>query len=146
LEVKILNINIQCMSKIECSIEDLPQEIMWSDLFDFRLKTGDIRFAECVSHVAFSNEKNMIYISVVNLSDDYNVIEFVKQESFNDGIEVVLADRDGSVVGMFEFDECVIKDIAPIILDYCGNYKTPQNRYVVAIEYNKVYKIKPDEE
>jgi hypothetical protein len=88
----------------------------------------------------------MIYISVIDWSDDYNVIEFVKQESFNDGIEVVLADRDGSVVGIFEFDGCVIKDIAPIILDYCGNYKTPQNRYVVAIEYNKVYKIKPDEE
>lgn len=134
------------MRKIECTVKDIPQEIMWSDLFEFRLKTGDIRFTECVSHVAFGNEKNMIYISVIDWSDDYNVIEFVKQENFDDGIEVVLADRDGSVVGMFEFDGCFIKDIAPIILDYCGNYKTPQNRYIVAIEYNKIYKIKQDEE
>lgn len=134
------------MKKIECTVKDIPQEIQWSDLFEFRLKTGDIRFVECVSNVAFSNEKNMIYISVIDWSDDYNVIEFVKQEIFDDGIEVVLADRDGSTVGMFEFDKCIIKDIAPIILDYCGNYKTPKNRYVVAIEYNKVYNIKPDEE
>ena len=134
------------MKKIECTVKDIPQEIMWSDLFEFRLKTGDIRFTECVSHVAFGHQKNMIYISVIDWSDDYNVIEFVKQESFNDGIEIVLADRDGSVVGQFEFDECIIKDIAPIILDYCGNYKTPQNRYIVAIEYNKVYKVKQNEE
>jgi len=134
------------MRKIECTVKDISQEIMWSDLFEFRLKTGDIRFTECVSHVAFGHQKNMLYISVIDWSDDYNVIEFVKQENFDDGIEVVLADRDGSVVGMFEFDGCVIKDIAPIILDYCGNYKTPQNRYIVAIEYNKVYKIKLDEE
>ncbi len=134
------------MRKIECTVKDIPQEIMWSDLFEFRLKTGDIRFTEGVSHVAFGHQKNMIYISVIDWSDDYNVIEFVKQENFDDGIEVVLVDRDGSVVRMFEFDGCVIKDIAPVILDYCGNYKTPQNRYIVAIEYNKVYKIKPDEE
>ena len=134
------------MNKVECTVKDIPQEIMWSDLFQFRLKTGDIRFTECVSHVAFGHQKNMIYISVIDWSDDYNVIEFVKQENFDDGIEVVLTDRDGFVIGMFEFDKCIIKDIAPIILDYCGNYKTPQNRYVVAIEYNKVYKIKPDEE
>ena len=96
------------MKKIECTVKDIPQEILWSDLFEFRLKTDDIRFVECVSHVAFSNEKNMIYILLVDWSDDYNVIEFVKQENFNDGIEVVLLDRDGSVVGMFEFDGCVI--------------------------------------
>lgn len=134
------------MNKIECSIRDIPQEIIWSDLFDFRLKSGDINFSQRVSHVAFGNEKNMIYIIVVDLVDDYNVIESIKQKSFNDGIEVVLADRDGSIVGTFELDGCVIKDIAPIILDYCGNFKTPRNRYVVAVEYNKVYKIKPDEE
>jgi hypothetical protein len=134
------------MQKIECTVKDIPQEIMWSDLFEFRLKTGDIRFTECVNNVAFGNNKNTIYISFIDWGDDYHIIEHIKQENFNDGIEIALADRCGSVVALFEFNDCIIKDIASIILDYCGNYKTPKNRYIASIEYNKVYKIKPDEE
>ena len=135
------------MNRVECKIEELPKEIKDTDLFDLRFKYDyKLRLMECVTNIAFSSNK--IYITVFNYdnllvnSDNYNMLNEITQDIFSKGIEVALAERNGNIVSLFEFENCVLKDIAPIILDYNGNFRTPKERYIISVEYSKIYKTK----
>jgi translation elongation factor EF-1beta len=130
------------MNRVECKIEELPKEIKNTELFEFRFKYNyKLRLSEAVSNIAFGDNK--MYITIIDWSDDnYNMLDELTQEIISQEIEVALADRNGNILCLFEFENCVLKDVAPIILDYCGNFKTPKSRYIVTIEYSKIYKTK----
>ena len=132
------------MEKTKCTVEDIQKQIRWSCIFEFHLNSDTPRLTECVTSVAFGKE-NKLYISFIDaevFGDNYDLLNDLTSENISTGIDIALGDRNGDILTRCEFENCILKDVATVMLDYCDNYKTPAKRYIATVEYSNIYMIK----
>lgn len=136
------------MNKGFATIEGIREEIKENYLFDFRFIPEDSKIiSECISSIAFGHDRKEVYITcqdwskqnVKNYSEDKNTIDLITEELVNKGYQIVLADRQGHITSLFEFEECHLKDKAEIKLDYNIGSKIPM--YIISLSYENIYKI-----
>lgn len=136
------------MNKGFATIEGIREEIKKNYLFDFRFVPEDSRIiSECISSIAFGHDRKEVYITcqdwskqnVKNYSEDKNTIDLITEELVNKGYQIALADRQGNITSLFEFEKCHLKDKAEIKLDYNIGNKIPM--FVISLSYENIYKI-----
>jgi len=137
------------MDKTFATIEGIQEEIKSNDLFDFRFVPENSRIiSECISSIAFGHNRKEIYLTcqdwskqnVKNYSENQNTIDLITEELVNEGYQIILADRRGNIVCLFDFEGCHLKDKAEIKLDYNIGSKIPM--YIISLSYENIYKIK----
>lgn len=137
------------MDKVFATIEGIQEEIKSNYLFDFRFVPENSRIiSECISSIGFGHNRKEIYLTcqdwskqnVKNYSENQNTIDLITEELVNEGYQIVLADKQGNIICLFDFEGCHLKDKAEIKLDYNIGSKIPM--YIISLSYENIYKIK----
>ena len=145
------------MGRFLTNLEDIKSNIKQIDLFDLQIigmpkpeqPNENLRkymsyisfggFSASVSEIGFGNDNDIFVL--YNDFDKGKILDSINDELLSDGIRLVIADRDGTSLGNYEFNGCQLISKVPIILGYDNTYVVQRHPYILRFTYNNIYKI-----
>ena len=148
------------MGRFLINIEDIKNNIKYVDVFDLQVigmpqveqskedKKGILKymthinwggFSESISNVGFGND-NDICITFYDFTNG-ETISTLTDELLSKGLRLVLADRDGTPVAIYEFSNCKLISDVPIILGYDNTYVIQRHPHILIFKYSNIYKV-----
>ena len=145
------------MGRFLTNLEDIKSNIKQIDLFDLQIigmpkpeqPNENLRkymsyisyggFSASVSEIGFGNDNDIFVL--YNDFDKGKILDSINDELLSDGIRLVIADRDGTSLGNYEFNRCKLISKVPIILGYDNTYVVQRHPYILVFKYSNIYKV-----
>ena len=145
------------MGRFLTNLEDIKSNIKQIDLFDLQIigmsnpeqPNENLHkymsyisfggFSAYVSEIGFGNDNDIFVL--YNNFDKGKILDSINDELLSDGIRLVIADRDGTLLGNYEFNGCKLISKVPIILGYNNTYVVQRHPYILVFKYSNIYKV-----
>lgn len=145
------------MGRFLTNLEDIKNNIKWVDIFNLQIigmpkpeqPNENLRkymsyisfggFSASVSEIGFGNDNDIFVLC--NNFDKGKILDSINDELLSDGIRLVIADRDGTSLGNYEFNGCKLISKVPIILGYDNTYVVQRHPYILVFKYSNIYKV-----
>ena len=131
------------MNKSWATVEGIRESIKWVNIFDVQFQRKFVSFSKNINHIGFGKDKKQIYITFTEFKYD-SILRYLTDEIVHEGgVRILLYNRNGEPISVFEFTDCYLRDIAEIDLDYSenNNYLIDRKKYIAVISYSDIYKI-----
>lgn len=145
------------MGRFLTNLEDIKSNIKQIDLFDLQIigmpkqeqPNENLHklmsyisfggFSASVSEIGFGNDNDIFVL--YNDFDKGKILDSINDELLSDGIRLVIADRDGTSLGNYEFSGCKLISKVPIILGWDNTYVIQRHPHILVFKYSNIYKV-----